>query len=214
MTIRVFLADDHAVLRDGLGLLLEAEGDMSVVGVAADGQEAVRKVLQLQPDVVIMDISMPMLSGIDATRQIRAHCRTIQVVILSMYTATEHIIQSLQAGARGYVLKESAGAEVVSAVRVAHAGQRYLSQKIADAFIDGYIQGHQLPNPLESLSGREREVLQLLVEGKSNPQIAAILSLSPKSVETYRSRLMQKLGISDIPHLVRFAIQHGLIPLE
>jgi DNA-binding NarL/FixJ family response regulator len=213
MPISVFIADDHAVVRDGLRLLLEAQADMKVVGDAADGRQTVIKVQQLCPDVVVMDIAMPELNGIEATRQIREACLSTQVVILSMYATTEHIFQALQAGALGYLLKESAAVEVVNAVRTVHAGHRYLCQKIDEIMIDTYIHKRQVSgakSPLESLSPREREILQLVVEGKSSAEISIILTLSRKTVETYRSRLMQKLGIKDIPGLVKFAILHGL----
>ena len=215
--ITVFLADDHAVVRDGLRFLLEAQQDIQVIGDAADGREAVRRVAMLRPDVVVMDIAMPELNGIEAARKIGQVCPTAQTVVLSMHSTTEHVARALQAGARGYVLKESAGVEVVKAVRTVHAGRRYLSQCVSDGLIDDYVRRRQLNgdlDPLARLSPREREVLQLVAEGKSSAQIAGILSLSPKTVETYRSRLMQKLGISDLPSLVKFAIQHGLTPLE
>jgi RNA polymerase sigma factor (sigma-70 family) len=186
---------------------------MKVVGDAADGRQTVSLVRQLCPDVVVMDIAMPELNGIEATRQIREFCPSAQVVILSMYATTEHIFQALQAGALGYLLKESAAVEVVNAVRAVHAGNRYLCQKIDDVMVDSYMdyrQTSKIKSPIESLSPREREILQLVVEGKSSAEIAIILSLSQKTVETYRSRLMQKLNIKNIPSLVKFAIQHGL----
>jgi len=217
MSITVFLADDHAVVRDGLRVLLEAQPDIRVIGDAANGRETVRLVVQLCPDVVVMDIAMPELNGIEAARKIGQVCPSTQVIILSMHSTTEHVFQALQAGARGYLLKESAGIEVVNAVRAVHADRRYLSQKISDGLVDDYVrqrQAAEAKSPLARLSPREREVLQLVVEGKSNAEIADILSLSLKTVETYRSRLMQKLGISDLPGLVKFAIQHGLTPLE
>jgi DNA-binding NarL/FixJ family response regulator len=216
MAIRVLLADDHAVVRDGLRFLLEAGGNITVVGEAADGRQAVRQVQALLPDVVVMDIAMPELNGIEATGQIRQACPSTQVVILSMYATKEHILRALRAGANGYLLKESAGQEVVDAIRAVRAGRRYLSQSIAETVIDDYVHERQAPpaqSPLERLSSREREILQLVVEGKSSTEIAEILYLSPKTVETYRSRLMQKLGLSDLPSLVKFAIQHGLTPL-
>jgi len=217
MSITVFLADDHAVVRDGLRFLLEAEHDIKVVGDAANGRDAVRQVAQLCPDVVIMDIAMPELNGIEAARQIREVCPSAQVIILSMHSTTEHVFRALEAGARGYLLKESAGVEVINAVRAVHARRRYLSQEISDGLIDDYVlqrQAAEARSPLARLSPREREVLQLVVEGKSSAEIASILFLSLKTVETYRSRLMHKLGISDLPGLVKFAIQHGLTPLE
>jgi DNA-binding NarL/FixJ family response regulator len=217
VNITVFLADDHAVVRDGLRLLLEAQPDIAIVGDAANGRDAVRQVAQLRPDVVIMDIAMPELNGIEAARQIREVCPTAQVMILSMHSTSEHIFRALQAGVHGYLLKESAGVEVVNAVRAVYAGQRYLSQKISDRVLDDYVRQREVveaQSPLARLSSREREVLQLVVEGKSSAEISDTLSLSPNTVDTYRSRLMRKLGVSDLPGLVKFAIQHGLTSLE
>lgn len=217
MTINVFLADDHAVFRDGLRLVLETEGDIQVIGDAADGRETVHQVALLCPDVVVMDIAMPELNGIEATRRIHASCPLTQIVILSMYYTTEHVFQALHAGARGYLPKESAGIEVVDAVRTVHAGHRYLSHRISDKVIDDYVRQRELAeggSPLARLSSREREILQLVVEGRSSAEIAGRLSLSQKTIETYRSRIMQKLGIDDLPGLVRFAILHGLTPLK
>lgn len=217
MSITIFLADDHAVVRDGLRFLLEAQADFKVVGDASNGREAVQRVTNLCPDIVIIDIAMPELNGIEAARQIHDICPTIRIIILSMYATDEHVLRALQAGAQGYILKESAGVEVINAVRAVHAGHRYLSQKISERVIDGFIRQQSInppENPLDRLSPREQEILQLVVEGKSSADIAEILSLSPNTVDTYRSRLMQKLGISDLPNLVKFAIQHGLISLD
>jgi DNA-binding NarL/FixJ family response regulator len=212
--IRIVLADDHAVVRDGLRVLLQAQPDIEVVGDAANGREALRLTQQLHPDVVVMDIAMPELNGIEATLQIHDVAPATQVLILSMHSTTEHIFRALQAGARGYLLKDSAGAEVVDAVRVVHAGRRYLSPKIASTVIDDYISERQRASPLDSLSRRERQILQLVAEGKSSAEAAAMLFLSPKTVDTYRSRMMQKLGIADVPSLVKFAIQHGVTQLD
>lgn len=217
MSITVFLADDHAVVRDGLRYLLEAQPDIDVVGDAANGRQTLQLVKQLCPDVAIMDIAMPELNGIDATYQICRDCPSTQVIILSMYSTAEHVNRALLAGALGYVLKESAGIEVVKAVRAVHSGHHYLSQKLSDRLIDDYLLQREAtdePSPLERLTPREREVLQLVVEGKSSAEIASTLSLSVKTVETYRSRLLHKLDIRDIPGLVKFAIQHGLTPLD
>jgi len=217
LSITVFLADDHAVVRDGLRVLLETQHDITVIGDAANGRDAVRQVAELCPAVAVVDIAMPELNGIEATFQIRQLCPATQIVILSIHSTTEHIFRALQAGARGYLLKESAGAEVVNAVRAVYACRRYLSHKITDKVLDDYLLQQEtlkVSSPLERLRPREREVLQLVVEGKSSVEIADILSLSPKTVETYRSRLMHKLGINDLPSLVKFAIQHGLTPLE
>lgn len=217
MPIRVLVADDHAVVRDGLRFILEAQGDITIVGDAASGRDAVRRAQELRPDVVLMDIAMPELNGIEATEQIQQISPNIQVIILSMHSSSEHIFRAFQAGARGYLLKESAGMEVASAVRAVYAGRRYLSETITETVLEEFArrqQGETTKSPLESLSPREREILQLVVEGKSSAEIAEILFISPKTVETYRSRLMQKLGIEDIPSLVKFAIQHGLTPLK
>ena len=217
MSITVFLADDHAVVRDGLRYLLEAQPDIDVVGDAANGRLTLQLVKQLCPDVTVMDIAMPELNGIDATHQICRDCPSTQVIILSMYSTTEQVNRALSAGALGYVPKESAGIEVVNAVRAVHSGHHYLSQKLSDRLIDDYLHQRDAadePSTLERLTPREREVLQLVVEGKSSAEIASTLSLSVKTVETYRSRLLHKLEISDIPSLVKFAIQHGLTTLD
>jgi DNA-binding NarL/FixJ family response regulator len=217
MSITVFLADDHAVVRDGLRALLDAEGDIAVVGTAANGRDAVRRAAELRPDVVVLDIVMPELGGIEATRQMHEASPATQVVILSMHASDEYVLRALQAGARGYLLKESAGEEVIDAVRAVHAGRRYLSEGIADRLIDGYLDLYGesgVGGALAVLSPRELEVLQLVAEGKTSSEIARILALSPKTVDTYRSRLMGKLGIGDVPGLVKFAIKHGLTPAE
>jgi RNA polymerase sigma factor (sigma-70 family) len=216
MSITVFIADDHAVVRDGLRLLLENQDDIKVVGEAANGRDAVRQVVQLCPDVAIVDIAMPELNGIEATQKICESCPSTRVIILSMHSTTEHIFRALQSGASGYLLKESAGIEVVNAIRVVHDDHRYLSKKISEKGIETYMSQREkgeLKSPLARLSQREREILQLVVEGKSSAEIADILSLSPKTIETYRSRLMTKLGVSNLTSLIKFAIQHGLTPL-
>jgi DNA-binding NarL/FixJ family response regulator len=217
VSITVFLADDHAVVRDGLRALLEKQRDIRVIGDAVNGRETVRQVARLCPDVVVLDIAMPELNGIEAAREISDVCPASQVIILSMHSTTEHIFRALESGVLGYLLKESAGVEVVSAIRAVHSGQRYLSQKISDKLVDDYIRQRRVAHakgPLARLSPREREVLQLVAEGKSSAEIADALSLSLKTVETYRSRMMHKLDVGDMPGLVRFAIQHGLTPLE
>jgi DNA-binding NarL/FixJ family response regulator len=217
MSITVFLADDHAVVRDGLRMLLEAGGDINVVGHAADGLQAVREVIRLKPDVVVMDISMPKLDGIEATQRIRQSCPDTGVVILSVCSTSEHIFRALRSGAKGYLLKESAGVEVVKAVHAVHSGLNYFSPSITETMIQEYVQLREVvseKSPLERLSSREHDVLRLIAEGKSNPEVAEILYISVKSVETYRSRMMQKLGIRDLASLVKFAIQHGLTSLH
>ena len=215
--VKLLLADDHAVVRDGLRQILEAQPDIDVVGEAADGRTAFRQAKKLRPDVVLLDVAMPELNGIEAAERIHAFDSSIRIVILSMHSSKEHILRALRAGATGYVLKESAAHEVVSAVRDVLAGQRYLSQKVSDHVIEALLHpddGDHLETPLERLSPREREVLQLVAEGKSSAEIGRILFLSPKTVDTYRSRLMHKLGVSDIASLVRFAVRHGIVPAD
>ena len=215
MPTRAFLADDHAVVRDGLRVLLEARGDVVVVGQAGDGRTTVEQVRTLLPDVVIMDIAMPGLNGIEAARQLCESCPAVKVIILSMHGTRQHVIQAMQAGARGYLLKRAAGPEVVAAVRAVQAGRRYLSEGITDIVVNDFIrmtQADEAKDPLSTLSSREREILQLVAEGKPSAEIATTLFLSPKTVHTYRTRIMDKLGIHDSAALVRFAVKRGLTP--
>lgn len=215
MSIRIFIADDHAIVRDGLRLLLKMQPDFAVVGEAENGRDAVAAVGRLRPEVALLDIAMPALNGIEAARQIGALSPATKVVILSMYGSSEHVHQALRAGAVGFIVKESAGAEVVQAIWAVHAGQRYWSQALEVYLIDAHcrlISQERGKSPIERLSGREREILQMVVEGQTSAVIAADLGLSPKTVETYRSRLMGKLGVQNIPQLVKFALQHGLTP--
>jgi DNA-binding NarL/FixJ family response regulator len=217
MTIKIILADDHGIVRAGLQLLISAQADLVVVGEVANGRDAVREVARLRPDVAVIDIAMPDLNGIEATRQIHEAWPAMQIIILSMYATRDHVYHALQAGARGYVLKESAGDELIEAIHTVYAGRRHLSQKITDELLDDYLEQpaqKEKVSPLAQLSGREREVLQLVVEGQSSAEIAETLFLSPKTVETYRSRLMQKLALADVPSLVKFAIQQGIIALD
>ena len=210
MTIRVLLADDHALMRDGLRALLDTTSDIEVVGEVRTGREAERQVLQLDPDVVLMDIAMPDLNGIEAARVIYLKCPAVRIVMLSMHATAEYVYRAFEAGACGYLLKEMAVEEVITAVRAVHAGKRYLSPALAESVpnsASGYAR-----SPVDSLSMRERQVLQLVVEGRTSSEIAREIHLSPKSVETYRSRLMLKLGVRDLPSLVKFALEHGLTP--
>lgn len=213
MTIRVLIADDHGVVAEGLKHLIEAQQDLQVIGIVADGREAVRIARESQPDVVVMDLSMPELNGADATRAILERDPKCRVIVLSMYAEREYVRRALRAGAVGYVVKRSAAKELVEAIRAVYAGQRYLSPRIADVVIDDYS-AEERDDPLSRLSAREREVLQLLAEGKTGAEIAQRLALSPKTVETYRARLVEKLGIRDVAGLVRFAIQHGIVSLD
>jgi DNA-binding NarL/FixJ family response regulator len=164
-----------------------------------------------------MDMQMPNIDGLEATRQIRLECPSANVIILSMYSTTEHIFRAFKAGARGYILKELAGAEIIKAIRTVQAGKYYVCEAVSEMIVVDYVKVREMieaESPLARLSSREREVLQLLVEGKSNAKVADILFLSQKTIETYRSHLMQKLGINDLPSLVKFAIQHGMTSVE
>lgn len=217
MTITILLADDHAIVRSGLRLLLDTQPDMQVIGEAQDGWEAVRLVRQLRPHIAILDVAMPRLNGIDAIVQIHAVAPNTQVIILSMHADSEYVHRALRGGARGYILKESAPDELIEAIVKVQAGHRFLTPTISDELIANYIQqpyDKGSSSPLEQLTERERQVLQLVVESKTSSEIGEILSLSPKTVDTYRSRLTQKLNIRDLPTLVKFAIQHGITTLE
>ena len=217
MSITVLLVDDHRMVREGFRLLLETQSDIKVVGEAGDGHDAVRKTMELNPDIVLMDISLPSLNGIEATWQITAQCPCAKVIMLSMYSTSHHISRAFKAGARGYILKESAGNDVIRAIRTVHGGKIFLCDEVADTVIDDYVKKRQAgesDDPLSRLSSREREILQLLVEGKPNATIAETLFLSTKTVETYKSHIMQKLNINNIPSLVKFAIQCGITSLE
>jgi DNA-binding NarL/FixJ family response regulator len=206
MPINVVLVDDHAVVRDGL----QSQPDVRVIGSFADAAAAVQFACEARPDVVVLDVAMPGLSGIEAARQIHDLCADARILMLSMHSSAEYVDQALRAGADGYVLKESAGAEVVEAVRIVHAGGRFLSKKISPQALAEYVRQRGVDQPLDRLSPREREVLKLVVEGHTSNEIAGRLGVSPKSVDTYRSRLMLKLGVDDLPSLVKFAIRNGI----
>ena len=208
--IRVILVDDHELVRDGVSRLLEAHADLSVVGSFSDAREAVRFAASEEPDVAIVDVAMPSTSGIDIARQLRDAAPDTHVLVLSMHSNPEYVRQALLAGALGYVAKEAAGAVLVEAVRRVQLGQRYLSDSLGQEALQSFLQDSGERDPLEPLSAREREVLRRTVEGRTIAETALELGLSPKSVETYRSRMMTKLGIHDLPALVKFAIRHGI----
>jgi DNA-binding NarL/FixJ family response regulator len=215
--IKVLLVDDHTVIRDGLRVILEMNPEIQVVGEATDGEMAVNLVCELKPDIVVMDISMPKMNGIDAARQIGALCPKVKVIILSMLGTSEHVFQALRAGAQGYLLKNSAGKEIAAAVVAVEQGKRYLSEQITNTLVGDYLEVREMAqdkSPLESLSQREREIMILVVQGKSSAEIGKSLFLSPKTVETYRSRLMQKLDVKDLAGLIKFALQNDLMALE
>lgn len=186
---------------------------MTVVEEASNGQEAIECVDHLSPDIVLMDIAMPILNGIDATSQIRKQFPHTQVIILSMHITAEYVHRALKAGALGYILKQSAGREVVNAIHSVYEGRRYLSERISSILMDYHLYCNMKPkdkSPIERLSIREREILQLVVEGKSSAEIGKALTLSRSTIETYRSRLMRKLDVKNVPALVKFAMKHGL----
>jgi DNA-binding NarL/FixJ family response regulator len=208
--IRVLLLDDHAVVRDGLQALIAAQPDLRVDGSFGSAIDALRFAAQSPPDVAVLDISLGGLDGIAAAKRIHDLCPETHILMLSMHASPEFVYQALRAGASGYVLKESAGEEVVAAVRAVHAGERYLSEKISARALDDYVRERGPEHPLERLSPRELQVMRLIVEGSTSNEVATLLGVSPKSIDTYRSRLMAKLGVEDLPSLVKFAIRQGV----
>jgi len=213
MPVRILIADDHAMMRDGLRMIIETHEDLLVVGHAVSGHDAIMKAEALHPDVILMDIAMPEMNGIEASRLICDRQPAVKILILSMHNTHEHVFRAIQAGAQGYLLKESAGSEVVVAIQSVMRGPHYFGNGVdlPQGFSTHDLTIHP-KSPLESLSNREREVLQHVVEGKTSAEIAVILSLSSKSVDTYRSRLMIKLGTNNMAALVKFALLHGITP--
>ncbi|MCS7041214.1 MAG: response regulator transcription factor [Bryobacteraceae bacterium] len=212
---RVLLADDHAVVRKGLRFILEQEPDLQVAGEAADGREAVRLARELAPDVVVMDVAMPQLNGIDATSQIVKQNPRTNVLILSMHNDETYLLRALEAGARGFLLKDTAEEDLVRAVRVAAQGKPFFSPAIAQALLEDYMRNLQQRNQQDSyslLTDREKEVLQLLAEGRSNKEVAQLLNLSVYTVETHRTRIMQKLNLHNTAELVLYAVRKKIIP--
>jgi len=212
MKIRVLIADDHAVIREGLRALLTAQADVSVVGEASDGREALREIERLRPDVAVLDVTMPELGGIEAAELARERCPGMKIVMLSAVSDAESVHRALRAGAAGYLTKFSAVSEIADAIRRVVAGKRYLSRSIAEDMIDSYARDVETKSPLETLSARERQVLQLLAEGRAVTEIGTRLSVSPRTVETYRARLMEKLKVKDFRELVLLAVRNGIIP--
>ena len=211
---RILLADDHGVVRKGLRFLLESEPDFEVAGEAADGRQAVDLAAELEPDTVVMDIAMPRLNGIDATGQIvRRHPQT-GVIILSMHSDEEYLVRALSAGAKGYLLKDSAEAELVRAIRSVSEGKPFFSPAIAKTLLEDYLRRLQqrgLSDSYDLLSDREKEVLHMLAEGKTNKEVATLLDLSPYTVETHRNRIMQKLNLHNTAEIVLYAVRKKII---
>lgn len=216
--IKVLLADDHELVRSGLVKLLETYKDVIIVGEAGDGFEAVEKTRKLNPDVLIIDLSMPRLSGIEATKIIRKECPQVAVLVLTMHHDEEYVYQIFRSGALGYILKDAGKEELATAIRTVAKGEKYISSKVSEIMVDGYVRRTSgrdesvqkngvIPNV--SLTKREKEVLSLIAQGLSNQEIGEKLFISPRTVDTHRTNIMQKLDIHDIGNLVKFAIEHG-----
>jgi DNA-binding NarL/FixJ family response regulator len=212
--IRIVLADDHVVMRNGLRLLLERQPDFEVVGEAADGRQTVEICDSLKPGVVVLDIAMPNLNGMEAARQICAKLPKTSIVILSMHSDEGYVLRALKAGARAYLLKDSAEADLINAIRVVTEGKAFFSPAISKMLVDDYVhrlQQRGVEDSYELLTTREREILQLLAEGKSNKAVANILSLSLYTVETHRGNILQKLNLHSVPELILYAVRKGVI---
>lgn len=215
--IRVLLAEDHTIVRKGLRSILDAEDSVEVVGEAEDGRAAVEAVEHLRPDVVLMDISMPGLNGLEATRQIKRRAPHIRVLVLTMHTNEKYILQILQAGASGYLVKQAAVEELISAIQAVHRGDAFLSPSISKKVVQRYVQQGQVmaeEDSYELLTPREREVLQLIAEGHTNRDISRVLHISIKTVEVHRANLMKKLDLHSAAELTRYAIGKGIISPE
>ncbi|MBM3754139.1 MAG: response regulator transcription factor [Acidobacteria bacterium] len=207
--IRILLADDHAVVRQGFRMILGAQPDMEIVGEAGNGREAVEMSQGLQPDVVVMDVAMPELNGIEATRRMGDAAPHARVLALSMHKDSVYVREILRAGARGYLLKDSIDVDLLAAVRAVAKGEGFLSPAVSDSVLDDYRK--HVTDPLDLLSSREREVLQLIAEGKTNKEIAGLLNLSVYTVDAHRGRIMEKLNLHSTGELVRFAVRKGLV---
>jgi len=212
--IRILLADDHQLMRSGIRLMLERETDLSVVGEANDGREAVALAKSLRPDVVVMDIGMANLNGIEAAQQMTGDSPEIAVVMLSMHSDESYVLRALKAGARGYLLKDSAEADLIKAVHAVAGGKSFFSPAVSKVLLDDYVRKLRrsgTEDAYDLLTPREREVLQLIAEGKSNKDIANLLNLSVYTVESHRSNLMEKLNVRGLPELILYAVRKGII---
>lgn len=213
---RILLADDHNIVRQGLRALLQSEPLFQLVGEASDGIQAVRLAEQLKPDVLITDVMMPGLNGLEVTRQVTKILPHIRVIILSMYTNDAYVLQAFRNGAMGYVLKDSEASDLIQAVREVIAGQKYLSPPLSERALELYMRKvESVPDdPYEMLTTREREILQLVAEGRTSAEIANLLFISPRTAEGHRANLMRKLGLQNNADLIRFALKRGILPLE
>jgi DNA-binding NarL/FixJ family response regulator len=213
-SVRIVLADDHTIMRNGLRLVLERQADFAIVGEASNGREAIEIVARETPDIVIMDISMPLLNGIEAARRITAEQPKTGVLILSMHSDESYILRALKAGTRGYLLKDSAEADLIQAVRAVRAGKAFFSPAVSKVLADDYlrqIRQQGAEDPYDLLTARERELLQLVAELKSTREIAHLLGVSSHTVDTHRGNLMQKLNVHSIPEIILYAVRKGLI---
>lgn len=211
---RVILADDHTVIRSGLRLLLERQDGLTVVGEAENGRQAVDLAEELKPDVAVLDIAMPHLNGIEATRQIVARNGRVAVVILSMHSDEGYVIRALQAGAKAYLLKDSAEADLIAAISAVRDGKSFFSPAVSRLLLEDYVRQMKQKGAVDSyelLTNREREIFQLVAEGKANKEIAVLLNLSPYTVDTHRTRILQKLNLHSIPELVLYAVRKGIV---
>jgi len=212
--VRILLADDHTLVRNGLRKILQERDDWEVVGEAGDGRETVRQAAELKPDIAILDITMPLLNGIEATRQLVRRQPDLRVLILSMHATEAYIVQALKAGAKGYLLKDSADTELIRAVAALAIGKSYFSPAVSKVMLDDYVRhlaDKGIEDRYESLSEREREIFQLVAEGHSNKQIATMLYLSPATIDTHRSHILQKLDVHNTAELVLYAVRRGVI---
>jgi DNA-binding NarL/FixJ family response regulator len=207
--IRILLADDHAVVRRGFGHILSAQSDMEIVGEAGNGREAVEQAEELKPDIVVMDVSMPELNGIEATRRLAKSLPRTRILALSMHKDAVYVREILRAGANGFLLKDANDADLVAAVRAISQGQGYISPEVSEGVLTDYRR--HVTDPIDLLTGREREVLQLIAEGKTNKEIAQALNLSVYTVDAHRGRIMEKLNLHSTGEIVRFAMRSGLI---
>lgn len=215
--ITIFLADDHTIVRQGLAKLLDGEPDLQVIGEAENGREAVRKVEKLRPDIVLMDIAMPLLNGIEATRQIKKTCPKSEVIILSMHSHDRYISELFGLGASGYLLKDSTGGDIIKAIHAALNGDTFLSPSISRRVVNDYVSLKKMSYQEElysKLSNREREVFQMIAEGLSTKEIAEILYVSISTVKTHRSNIMEKLQMDNLSQLIKFAIELGLVDIQ
>lgn len=214
--ITIILADDHNIVRQGIRALLEEEPDFKIVGEASEGLETVNMVKQLNPDVLVLDLMMPGINGIEVTQQVKRHSPQTRIIILSMYSNEAYVVETLKKGVSGYVLKGSTGSDLIKAIREAIAGRYYLSYPLSERDIETYIRMAEATalDPYDMLTDREREVLHLTAVGHSSTEIAKKFSISPRTVETHRANLMQKLGLNNKTELIRYAIQRKILPLE